>query len=74
MKITNAKEMMEEYNTMSLNAIAFAEWIGERMNVDKWFKYDAKLNGWYIHTKGNLTTEQLYNMYQNEKHKHLVHK
>jgi len=74
MKTINAKEMMKEYDTMSLNAVGFAKWIGERMSIDSWFKYDAKLNKWYIHTKGDLTTDQLYNMYMNEKNKHLIHK
>ena len=24
-------------------SVAFAKWIGERMNADSWFKYDARL-------------------------------
>ena len=44
-------------------SVAFAKWIGERMNVDSWFKYDARFGTWYWHMKGHLTTEELYDVF-----------
>lgn len=44
-------------------SVAFAKWIGERMSVDSWFKYDARFGTWYWHMKGHLTTEELYEVF-----------
>lgn len=46
-----------------VSSIAFAKWIGEQMNKDSWFEYDARFGKWYWHTKGHLTTEELYEVW-----------
>jgi len=51
------------------NTIGFAQWIGDKLTKDSWFSYDSKLGKWYVHTKGHLTTLELYKLYLIEKFK-----
>lgn len=50
-------------NSCVSGSVAFAKWIGERMNKNSWFKYDARFGKWYVHMKGHLTTEELYGLW-----------
>ena len=48
-------------------SVAFAKWIGERMIADSWFRYGTQGGKWYVHTKGHLTTEELYAEFEKTK-------
>lgn len=68
--LTNVSAIIDEMQTkQKLNihgvsgSVAFAKWIGERMNVDSWFRYDARFGIWYWHMKGHLTTKELYEVF-----------
>lgn len=75
MKVIDAKQMMEEYNSMSFNAVGFGSWLMERhfyssikdgvvmyMIVDK--MYNNQL----------YTMKELYELYMYENNKKFIHK
>jgi hypothetical protein len=41
----------------------FVEWLGNKMANDSWFWYDNKHKKWFWHTKGHLTTNEVYQEY-----------
>ena len=46
-------------------SVLFANWIAKKMQADSWFRYNH--GRWYVHTKGHLTTEELYELFLNDK-------
>ena len=68
-QLTKMVETLNNAETAQLNisavscSVAFAKWIGERMNKYSWFRYDARFGTWYWHMKGHLTTEELYEVF-----------
>ena len=62
-KETTKQETANRIKPVVSGSVAFAKWIGERMNKDSWFKYDARFGTWYWHMKGHLTTEELYEVF-----------
>ena len=61
MKFVKKKEFKSPLGSDVSDSVAFARWIGERMQSDKWFSYDG--GRWYVYLEGHLTTEKLHEMW-----------
>ncbi len=46
--------------------IDFAQWIGDKLRKDSWFRYEGNFKTWYIHLVGNVTSDQLYQIFLKE--------
>ena len=61
---TNDDKYIDEVSEMiKTYAIKFADWIGQKTINDSWFKYSKTWNKWYLHTKGHLTSKELFEIY-----------
>jgi hypothetical protein len=77
MKVTNAKQLMEEYDSMSFNAVGFGSWLMERHfyssveNGVVMYKIVGDKN--YNHNHRH-TMKELYELYMYENNKNYIHK
>jgi len=61
------KELNEQLRLHSVNnSVAFGDWIGNKLSMDSWFRYEHRTRRWYLYLHGHLTTEQLYEIYLKE--------
>ena len=73
-KVVTSKGLIEEYNSISSKSISFAKWLIRVRIKYKFHRCDEDL---YYFPKTPLTVytmKELFEMYENEIHKHLVHK
>jgi hypothetical protein len=73
-KVVTSKELIEEYNSISSKAESFGKWLMKVRIKYKFHRCDEDL---YYFPKKPLTVytmKELFEIYENEIHKHLVHK
>ena len=73
-KVVTSKELIEEYNSISSKAESFGKWLMKVRIKYKFHRCDEDL---YYFPKQPLTVytmKELFEIYENEIHKHLVHK
>lgn len=73
-KVTTSKGLIEEYNSISSKAESFGKWL---MKKKVKYKYHDCGEDWYLLGKlvaPLFTMKQLFEMYEYETHKHLIHK
>lgn len=73
-KVVTSKGLIEEYNSISSKSISFAKWLIKGRIKYKFHRCDEDL---YYFPKTPLTVytmKELFEMYENETHKHLIHK
>lgn len=73
-KVTTSKGLIEEYNSISSKSISFAKWLIMCRIKYKFHRCDEDL---YYFPKNPIivyTMKELFKMYENEIHKHLIHK
>lgn len=73
-KVVTSKGLIEEYNSISAKAESFGKWL-MKMNIK--YNYHRLDEDWYSFPKSRgvaFTMKQLFEMYEYETHKHLIHK
>ncbi len=73
-KVTTSKGLIEEYNSISSKSESFGKWL-MKMKIN--YKFHREGEDWYCLPKMkaiSFTMKQLFEMYEYETHKHLIHK
>ncbi len=73
-KVITSKGLIEEYNSISSKSESFGKWL---MKKKVKYKYHDLGEDWYCLGKlvaPFFTMKQLFEMYEYETHKHLIHK
>ncbi len=72
-KVTTSKGLIEEYNSISSKAESFGKWL---MKKKIKYKFHKENEDWYCFPKSIMihTMKELFEMYEYETHKHLIHK
>lgn len=74
MKTINAKEMMEEYNSMSFNAVSFGQHLMQNDIRFVMRKDGQDMYGFPDKLKVLYTMKELYEKYMYENNKNYIHK
>ncbi len=72
-KVITSKRLMEEYNSISSKAESFGKWL-VKMKIK--YKFHREGEDWYCLPKSIMihTMKELFEMYEYETYKHLIHK
>lgn len=73
-KVTTSTGLIEEYNSISQKAESFGKWLMKKKVI---YKYNDCGEDWYklpTLITPLFTMKQLFEMYEYETHKHLIHK
>jgi hypothetical protein len=73
-KVTTSKGLIEEYNSISSKSESFGKWVIKKNTK---YRYHDLGEDWYSIGKLEapfFTMKQLFEMYEYETHKHLIHK
>jgi len=76
MKVIDAKQMMEEYNSISFGAVNFGFWLMDIKNFIQFHSVNSDGEYLYSHKKfGTLyTMKELYELYMYENNKKFIYK
>ena len=73
-KVTTSKGLIEEYNSIKSKSVNFGAWLSKNMVRYKFNRCDVDLYVFPNDTNIAYTMPELFEMYEDEVHKHLVHK
>lgn len=73
-KVITSKQLIEEYHSIQKYSVSFGKWL---MNKKINYRFHRQDEDWYCFPKSKaivFTMKQLFEMYEYETHKHLIHK